>query len=170
MNEFRQDDPVAANKKISSPDFTPLYESTAVDVTCYMSEANMKEEAKAHHSADLSALNEKSSIETDQNWLNSSMMSSPRAGYVEVFTKVSSVSSINSDSSSQSSSSSAASSVSPAETNSTHEMHRNTTTVNAMSSEYKLEVYKDYDDISDDYTKYTRQMLTPLPLQQHRDR
>ena len=47
MNEFRQDDPVAVNKKISSTDFTPLYESTAVDVTCYMSEANMKEVHRA---------------------------------------------------------------------------------------------------------------------------
>lgn len=40
----------------------------------------------------------------------------------------------------------------------TNSIKRNTCN---SDNQYKLEIYKEFDDISDDYTKYTRQMLSP---------
>lgn len=137
-NETKVNAPIVASFR-NTNDFVPLYESTAADATSNLSEVMNKEEMSRNLTqadSNLSVLNEKyqtsESEKSKNNWLNSSMLSSPRAGFVDANTKIASVSSISSDSASSSTYSASLSSASTTSSStgasSTQDIHRNKVT------------------------------------------
>lgn len=150
-NETKENAPCVASFR-NTNDFVPLYESTAADATSNLSEVMNKEEMSRNLTqadSNLFVLDKKyqtsESEESKNNWLNSSMLSSPRAGFVDVNTKIASVSSISSDSASSStysaslSLSSAISSSTGA--SSTQDIHRNKVSWRGFDTKYyKLKI------------------------------
>jgi len=98
-------------------------------------------------------LNEKPSREVTRDWFNltnnSEVQSKPEIKNASSF--------LSSSSSSTSSSSSIVSTSTSEKTNSIRQSSKN------PDSQYKLEIYNEIDDISDDYTNITRLMLSPKP-------